>query len=69
MNDLKFRILEIKKNPDVTTITAECVEDGTSVTASIPSIFVYDKYFVKSSLEQAYIQATQESCVKVGEII
>lgn len=69
MEDLKFRILEIKKNTDVTTITAECVENGVGITASIPSIFAYDKYFVKSSLEQVYIQATQESCVKVGEII
>ena len=45
MENLKFRILKIKKNPDVTTITAECVEDGVGVTASIPTLCAYDRAF------------------------
>ena len=54
MNDLKFRILEIKKNPDVTTITAECVEDGTSVTASFATMLAYDRSFIRAALVEGY---------------
>jgi len=69
MENLKFRILEIKKNSDVTTITAECVEDGVGVTASIPTLCAYDRAFIRAALDEGYIRATQECAVQIGEII
>ncbi len=69
MKDLKFRILEIKKNPDVTTITAECVEDGVGVTASVPTLCAYDRPFIRAALVEGYTRATQNCVVKVGDII
>ena len=68
MNDLKFRIVEIKKKPDVTCITAECLKDGEAVRADIATIFITDRDFVKVALKQAYLR--QVGCsLKEGEII
>ena len=69
MENLKFRILEIKKNSDVTTITIECVEDGTSVTASFATMLAYDRSFIRAALVEGYTRATQECAVQIGEII
>ena len=69
MENLKFRILEIKKNSDVITITAECVEDGTSVTASFATMLAYDRSFIRAALVEGYTRATQECTVQIGEII
>lgn len=69
MENLRFRILEIKKNPDVTTITAECVEDGTRVTASFATMLAYDRSFIRGALVEGYMRATQECAVQIDEII
>lgn len=68
MNDLKFKILEIKQKPDVTCITAECLKDGEAIETNIPTMFMIDRDFVKIALKQAYLRQVERS-VEEGEII
>ncbi|OAA93035.1 hypothetical protein [Clostridium coskatii] len=68
MDDLKFKIVEVKKKPDVTTITAECLKDGEGVKANIPTMFMIDRDFVKIALKQSYLEQIGNS-IKEGEII
>lgn len=68
MDDLKFRIVEIKKKPDVTTITAECLKDGEAVKINIATILANDKGFIKAELTRNYL--AQTTCeLKEGETI
>jgi hypothetical protein len=68
VDNFKFKILKIVKNPDVTFITAECVTDGEIVTLGIATVLSNDRSIIKAELMRKYL--AQTTCdLKVGEII
>lgn len=68
MEDLKFKVLEIKKNPDVTIIKAQCTKDDEIVTASIPTMGITDRDFTKRALQNRYLYEVSKQ-LQEGEII
>nr|DAI90593.1 MAG TPA: hypothetical protein [Caudoviricetes sp.] len=68
MNDLKFKILRVKQNPDVTCILAKRLENGNLITIKIPSINISDRNFIRTALKERYMLVT-ENPLKEGEII
>ena len=67
-NYFKFKILKIKKRPDVTRITAECTEDGEIVVLNIATILTSDRSIIKAELVRQHL--AQTTCeLKEGEII
>jgi len=68
MNDLKFKILEVRQNPDVATIKAQCTKDGEVVTSGIPTLFIADRSFIKGALKQSYLRQLENE-LEPGEII
>jgi len=68
MNDLKFKILKVKKNPDVTYIEAKCLQDGELVRFYIPTLFITDRDFIKKALKHSYLRQTKIE-LEEGEII
>ncbi|MCH3962957.1 MAG: hypothetical protein LKE46_01665 [Clostridium sp.] len=68
MDDLRFKILEVKKNPDVTVIRAQCTKDHESVTASIPTMGITDRDFIKRALKNRYLNEISEQ-LQEGETI
>ena len=67
MEDLKFKILKIKQNPDVTCIAAEYSKDHI-ITIKIPSVNISDRNFIRTALKEKYMLVT-ENPLKEGEII
>lgn len=67
-NYFKFKILKIDKKSDVTSITAECMDNSEIVTLNIATVLADDRNIVKAELMRKYL--AQTTCeLHEGEII